>query len=254
MIKYLTYRLFRIYINAYGPFINSYGALVNYGQKYWSKYPNFNENNIAMRLKIGAIFPFGFLLLTLFCSCNSFNTSENEQFNGANTLTELDNLLLQLYKIDTSNCENLDDIVTINEKMRRLVENIRTNEKFENLINTFDEDTNRIGFVFSDDKQFGVFSWQTKMDCLGNSIKNIALFKSNGGVKVSSLYGEPMVYHNIQATQQDKNRPVYILAGSASTEKDSNSITKKGYKITNGYLAESQVAEEEQEYVNNTSL
>lgn len=207
-----------------------------------------------MKLKICALFPVGVLLLTLFSGCNPSNTSENEQFNGANTLTELDNLLLQLHKIDTSNCENLDDIVTINEKMRRLVENIQTTEKFENLINTFDEDTNRIDFVFSGDKQFGVFSWQTKMDCLGNSIKNIALYKSGDKVMVSSLYGEPLVYHNITATQQDKNRPVYILLGSASTDKDLNDLIKKGYKITNGYLSESQVTEPGQAFVNNISL
>lgn len=69
---------------------------------------------------------------------------------------------------------------------------------------------------------------------------------------VSSLYGDPMVYHNIKTNKQEKSNPVYILLGISSTEKDLNSMTKKGYKITNGgYLVESKIPQTKKAFANN---
>jgi len=89
------------------------------------------------------------------------------------------------------------------------------------------------------------------MDWLGHGIKNIALYKSNDKVMVSSLYGDPMVYHNIETNKQEKGKPVYILLGISSTENDLNNLTKKGYKITNGYLVESKIPQTEKAFANN---
>ena len=207
-----------------------------------------------MRLKTKVAFLVSCSLLILFVSCKPSNKSDNKAFNAEETLAELDGLLSRLHQIDNTDCKNLDEIVTINESMRRIVENVQTNEKFEGLIKSFDKTAHQIGFIFSGDKQFAVFSWQTKMDCLGNSIKNISLYKYEDKVKSSSLYGNPMVYHRIKSNKQDKKKTLYILEGSSSNEKDLNDITKKGYRITNGYLAEARIQEPEQAYVTNASL
>jgi len=207
-----------------------------------------------MRLKTKVAFLVSCSLLILFVSCKPSNKSDNKAFNAEETLAELDGLLSRLHQIDNTDCKNLDEIVTINERMRRIVENVQTNEKFEGLIKSFDKTAHQIGFIFSGDKQFAVFSWQTKMDCLGNSIKNISLYKYEDKVKSSSLYGNPMVYHRIKSNKQDKKKTLYILEGSSSNEKDLNDMTKKGYRITNGYLAEARIQEPEQAYVTNASL
>jgi len=207
-----------------------------------------------MRLKTKVAFLVSCSLLILFVSCKPSNKSDNKAFSTEETLAELDGLLSRLHQIDNTDCKNLDEIVTINERMRRIVENVQTNEKFEGLIKSFDKTAHQIGFIFSGDKQFAVFSWQTKMDCLGNSIKNISLYKYEDKVKSSSLYGNPMVYHRIKSNKQDKKKTLYILEGSSSNEKDLNDITKKGYRITNGYLAEARIQEPEQAYITNASL
>lgn len=206
-----------------------------------------------MRLKKIELFIKYCLLLVLVVSCDFSNKSKSEQLNAQEILAELNDLLLQLHQIDNTDCKNLDEIVTINENMRRMVENVQTTEKFEGLINAFDKKTHQIGFIFSEDEQFAVFSWRTKMDCLGNNIKNIALFKHNGTLKASSLYGNPMVYQYIKSHKMNDNKRVYILAGSSSTDKGSNDLTQRGYTISNGYLAELQIPEIEQAYVDNAS-
>jgi len=195
-----------------------------------------------------------FSCLMLCLSCGTSNKSKNDHFNGKETLAELDGLLMQLDQFDASDCGNLNEIVTINEKMRRMVENIRSTKAFDSIAKAFDANTNQIDFVVSEDEQFGVFSWQTKMDCLGNSIKNIALYKSDNKVLASSLYGKSMMYHKIKSRKQTEGKTVYLLLGSASTNKEPNNVTAKGYKITNGYLAESQIPTSDEAYVNNTSL
>jgi len=207
-----------------------------------------------MRFKKIEIFLMCYLLLIVSLSCNSSDKSETEHFEAKDTLVELDTLLFQLRKIDTADCANMDEIVTVNETMRGIVENIRTIEEFDDLVNAFENGSYQISFVFSEDEKLGLFSWRTKMDCLGNNIKNIALFKYNGKVKASSLYGNPMMFQNIKSKKQNKDKTLYIFEGSSSTDNNLNDLTQKGYKITNGYLAESQIPETEQAYVNKTSL
>ncbi|WP_148261528.1 hypothetical protein [Flagellimonas ruestringensis] len=190
-----------------------------------------------MRLKtiITACITFG--LLIPFTSCNNSNNMELEQFDAKNTLAQLDNLFIQLNGLDTVDCQNLDEIVTINEKMRGIIENIRSTKKFDDLAAAYNEDEHQIGFVVSEDRQFGVFSWKTKMDCMGHNIKNIALYKSNNKVVASSLYGKPIIYHEITSKNQNNGKTIYLLNG----EKGQLNATTKAYTITNGNLAESQI-------------
>ncbi|WP_127136733.1 hypothetical protein [Flagellimonas oceanensis] len=194
-----------------------------------------------MKSKIFSTILMSYSFLALFLGCGTSNKSQNDHFNGKDALAKLDGVLMQLDQFDASDCSNLDDIVTINEKMRRIVESIRSTNAFDSIVQAFDANTNQIDFVISEDEQFGVFSWRTKMDCLGNNIKNIALYKSDNKVLASSLYGKSMIFHDIKSQKQAEGKTVYLLLGSSSINKVPKDLTAKGYKITNGYLTESQI-------------
>ncbi|MBO0341096.1 hypothetical protein [Flagellimonas profundi] len=188
------------------------------------------------------------LMLLLYLSgCNSSTKSNKEPFNANATLEQLDTLLGQLQGIDSFDCKNLDEIVTINEDMRRIVENIRSIDEFDRLVEAYQAKEHQITFSFSEDKQIGVFSWHTKMDCLGHIIKNISLYKSNGKVIASSLYGKSLIFNSIGSIQKDNGNVVYLLNGGTTSEEPAI----MGYTITNGYLVESTIPVAEKTYVNN---
>ncbi|MBO0329793.1 hypothetical protein [[Muricauda] lutisoli] len=186
------------------------------------------------------------LLLSLY-GCNSSTRSNKNPFNAHATLEQMDKLLAELQDIDTIDCKNLDEIVTINEDMRGIVENIRTIDEFDRLVEAYQAKEHQITFSFSEDKQMGVFSWYTKMDCLGHVIKNIALFKSKDKVTASSLYGKSLIFNSIGSVQKDNGNVVYLLNGDRVSEEP----TILGYTITNGYLVESTMPVAEKTYVNN---
>jgi hypothetical protein len=185
-------------------------------------------------------FPIGLILLMMMSSCNFSGKSKEHAFNPSNTLDQLEVLLTQLNELDTTDCANLDEIVSINEKMRRIVENIRSAESFDQLAKTYKTQHSNVKFMVSEDMVFGIFSWRTKMDCLGNQIKNIALYKTDKGILASSLYGTPRIYHKVGSSSFKKGR--YILYAD-------NLL--KGYSISNGYLEEIQLGPNEASYVKN---
>ena len=113
------------------------------------------------------------------------------------------------------------------------------------MVDTFNKNQHRIDLVVSEDEQFAIFSWETKMDCLGNQIKNIALYKTNEKVRVSSLYGTPMLYREI--SQTDLNHQMYYILGG-NTAEETSKVTQKIYKITNGYIEEAQIPLQELSY------
>ncbi|GAB4508984.1 MAG: hypothetical protein Tsb004_08670 [Allomuricauda sp.] len=163
-------------------------------------------------------------------SCDFSKKSKENDFYTSNTLDELEVLLTQLNQLDTIDCRNMDEIVSINESMRRILENIRSVEKFDKLAKAYKTHRPNVKFAISEDGTFGVFSWRTKMDCLGNQIKNIALYKTDNGVLTSSLYGTPMIYHRVSSNPMKKGN--YLLHAN-------NAI--KGYSISNGYLEETSI-------------
>jgi|10_taG_2_1085330.scaffolds.fasta_scaffold13256_3 hypothetical protein len=181
-------------------------------------------------------------------SCNNSYKSNNTPFHGTATLAEMDTLLTKLQDLDTVDCKNLDKIVVINEKMRRIVENIRFTEEFDKLVKAYQQNEYQITFVFSEDKHIGVFSWNTKMDCLGHSIKNIALFKSNDKLHATSLYGESMIYKEIASRKKSNNKTIYILSGETILREPAIN----GYTIANEHLVESSIPTIEETYVDNT--
>lgn len=177
--------------------------------------------------------------LVLFTNCKNDSKSIADPFNAKETLAQLDSLVIQIEALDNEKCENLDTIVILNEKMRRIIENIRSINKFDDLVNNFDQDRHQIGLTVSEDGKFGVFNWQTKMDCLGIHIKNIALYKSDGRVYASSLYGEPLVCHKITNKTINTGKTVYLLGGSSSTNLSDSLV--KTYTISNGDLVEARI-------------
>ncbi|MCR9226554.1 MAG: hypothetical protein NXH90_03915 [Flavobacteriaceae bacterium] len=198
-----------------------------------------------MKLKSFTYLVIGCVLLIYFVGCDSFKKSGLEQLNTKQTLAQMDDLLMQLEKLDITECNNTDKVVTINEDIRGLVESIRNPTKFDSLVDILVQGNRQINFVASKDRQFGVFSWQTKMDCLGNQIKNIALYKSNGRVEASSLYGSPMLYGEI--SQTDHNREMHYTLRE-NTFKNTSDVAVKTYKISNGYIEETQIPLQELSY------
>ena len=196
-----------------------------------------------MRLKTSATFLLGCFLLIFFVGCKSSDELDNRAFNAEETLAELDGLLMQLDQFDASDCENLNDIVTINERMRRIIEGIHSPKEFDELAGVFDAGKHKIGFLVSEDDLFGVFYWQTNMDCLGQSIKNIALYKSGDRLLVSSLYGKPMIYEKLTSEKMNQNKTIYLLHSRASKQ---NQTVTKAYTIANTILVESQIPPSEQ--------
>ncbi|WP_421807176.1 hypothetical protein [Flagellimonas sp.] len=176
------------------------------------------------------IFYIAIVLSMISSSCDFSKKSKENDFYTSNTLDELEVLLTQLNQLDTIGCRNMDEIVSINESMRRIVENIRSAEKFDKLAKAYKTHRPNVKFAASEDGTFGVFSWRTKMDCLGNQIKNIALYKTDNGVLSSSLYGKPMIYHRVSSNPMKKGN--YLLHAN-------NTI--KGYSISNGYLEETPI-------------
>ncbi len=200
-----------------------------------------------MRLKIMVAPLICLTLLLCLSSCNISTKSNKKPLDANATLEQIDTLLAQLQDMDTIDCKNLDEIVTINEKMRGIVENIRTVDEFDKLVEAYQSKEHQIVFSFSEDKQMGVFSWHTKMDCLGHTIKNIALFKSVNKVIASSLYGKSLIFNSIDQIQKGNGNVVYLLNGGTTSEEP----TTLGYTITNEYLVEAKIPIAEKTYVNN---
>nr|WP_292959891.1 MULTISPECIES: hypothetical protein [unclassified Allomuricauda] len=178
--------------------------------------------------------------LVLFTNCKNDSKSKANPLNAKETLAQLDSLAIQIEALENEKCENLDTIVILNEKMRRIIENIRSINEFDDLVNSFDQDRQQIGLTVSEDGKFGVFTWQSKMDCLGIHIKNIALYKTDGRVYTSSLYGEPLVCHEITNKTINTDKTVYLLRGSSSTNISDSLI--KTYTISNGDLVEARIS------------
>nr|WP_297788601.1 hypothetical protein [uncultured Allomuricauda sp.] len=191
-----------------------------------------------MRSKTIIFLFMGFSALLQLPSCNNSNNKQLNQFDAKDTLAELDTLLTQLNSLESEDCNNLDEIVTLNEKIRGIVEGIKSPKEFNELLSVFNGDKHKIGFLVSEDELLGVFSWQTKMDCLGHSIKNIALYISGDKLVASSLYGKPMIYEQIALEKLDSNKTIYLLSTKATKQ---NTTVTKGYTIINGVLMQSEV-------------
>ncbi|WP_318308614.1 hypothetical protein [Flagellimonas crocea] len=186
----------------------------------------------------------GLCLLINFTSCQNKTSkaSKDGNFDAKEIIAELDFLLNQLDDLDATNCQNLDEIVTINEKMRGVIESIRSVHQFDKVVNAFDQNRQQIAFVVSKDKRFGVFSWETKMDCLGNGIKNVALYKWNEKIMASSLYGMPLIYDQISTKEPQNKKKVYFLYGTPSKAEQSELFITKAYTIIDGDLTESNIS------------
>ncbi|MDF0705821.1 hypothetical protein [Flagellimonas okinawensis] len=176
--------------------------------------------------------------------------SKNQQLTGYEVLDKLDSLATRLNNLESKDCENIDEIVTINEQMRRIIEDIYSNNVLDELITAAHKETHQIVFASSEDKNVGVFSWESKLDCLGHNIKNIALFRSNNRVSTSSLYGKSMMYSEVSLLKNNNNKMLYQLKGTSHFGE--NKVN--GYTISNGQLIESQIPNKavSRQYANST--
>ncbi len=181
------------------------------------------------------------LITIVLASCQNSNsrTKGNNSVDANKTLAKMDQLLFQLDGLDANDCNAIDRIVEVNEKLRREIENLRLVEELDYMVDAHDPNSHEIGLIVSDDGNFALFSWQTKMECLGQSIKNIAVFKSKNQLRISSLYGKPMLYSRISQVKETTGNNIYLLHSQKT--KDTQNIIM-GYTISNGILAEAQIS------------
>lgn len=157
-------------------------------------------------------------LLLIIMSCQ-LTTSKSEKFSSIKSekelLTTLDSLFVELNKNDIDNLEynSSETMVDINEKIRRVIENINSNELLKALELEYGKKNHSFSFVLSSDGKIGVFSWYTRMDNTGNEIKNIALHQKKNKVVPTSLYGEPIIYNGIYQLKSHKGQTVYLIHG-----------------------------------------
>lgn len=190
------------------------------------------------------------VILIICYNCNISQEPAKETLSAESTLAQLDSLLIQLDKLNTHDCQKMDNAVTLNEKMRRIVENIQSVNEFGRLMEVYPKKPHKINFTFSDDKQIGVFSWDSKLTCLGHSIKNIALFKSKNSVVATSLYGEALNYNHITSSQEDTQKTIYLFHGNANSEKP----IVNAYTITDKHLTAYRMPSAEEEYASSQKI
>ena len=128
---------------------------------------------------------------------------------------------------------DFDAIVLQNEEIRRDIESIHTQERFEALVQAIRQGSKNCRGLVSPDGRLVIMSWKTGLDRLGYDIKNMALFKYDGKIKVSSLYGNPKIFERIEQIKGTKGRANYILKENGEGKANPDTYA---FRISEGYL------------------
>ncbi|MFD2098500.1 hypothetical protein [Flagellimonas iocasae] len=132
-----------------------------------------------------------------------------------------------------------ESIVSTNEQIRQTIERNITNTQILNEIQAYlPKKKHAFSFVLSNDKKFGVFSWNTGKNDF--PIKNIGLYVNNNKVVPTSLYGNPINYDRIYTIQNELGPPSYILGGFEDPSKTPHSYHLSAYLIRGGGIEETQ--------------
>ncbi len=172
------------------------------------------------------------------CLSNFKKTDKDFSFeNEKELIATLDSLFVELNKIETKNHDYkaIESIVSINEKIRRVIENIQSKEILKALEIEYGKSHHAFTFVISPDRNVGIFSWFTRMDASGNAIKNIALHLSKDKIIPTSLYGEPIMYRKIYQVDSNTGQTMYLVYGNI--DNPSSSFQRlNSYILRDGHL------------------
>lgn len=175
--------------------------------------------------------------LLLLVGCSGSEQSEAVPGNGKELVASLDRLFEELSAQRTNPSDLSEEVVRLNEKIRRTIEGIRPTGHLVEIAESCSEGGHGFSFTLSRDKKLGIFSWHTKMDASGNKIKNMALFDQGGRLAVSSLPSAPIIYDKIHQLKSYKGKVLYILQGSDNTAEGSF-FRLDAYTLRNGQLEE----------------
>ncbi|MHA7865664.1 hypothetical protein [Flagellimonas marinaquae] len=130
---------------------------------------------------------------------------------------------------------DLDAVVSQNEEIRRDIEAINTQERFDALVQAIKEGSKHAQGLVSPDGKLVIMSWKTGLEQMGYDVKSMALFKYDGKIKVSSLYGHPKIYDGIQQIKGTNGITFYKLKENGEG-KGSSAPNNNAYRISDGYL------------------
>lgn len=180
------------------------------------------------------------LAIFLFWSCANpeYNSQKSPPIphfkNGRELVDHLDMLFGQLSSLD-SNASNFEEARTqANQQIRRTIEHIGAHQMLLEVHKIYNFSTHVFSFALSDDLKLAVFSWDSRRD-VTNAFKNIALYAKHQKVIPTSLYDEPIIYHEVLTINAPGNRSYYLLHGKGKTQEgfdfyrlDALSLTKDG--------------------------
>lgn len=175
-------------------------------------------------------------LLLIGCG-NITDKNAKSPTSGKEVITVLDSLFQGLANLERPTQGLSEDVVQVNENIRRTVENIRSSDLLAEIGKEFASKEHDFSFILSEDKKLGVFSWHTKMNTSGNKIKNIALYSTGDKIEPSSLYDTPIIYDKIHQVESYKGKNLYVLHGHLNSG-DGHYFRLNAYILKNGYLEE----------------
>lgn len=173
------------------------------------------------------------VILGLFVGCQSQDRKQKEIISPQAKQELLQGKFVHLSWLISQEESDFEAIVSQNEEIRRDIESIHTQERFEALVQAIRQGSKNCQGLVSPDGRLVIMSWKTGLDRLGYDVKSMALFKYEGKIKVSSLYGNPKIFERIDQIKGTKGRANYILKENG--EGGANPDTY-AYRISEGYL------------------
>lgn len=167
-------------------------------------------------------------------ACSGSDQSDNNPKNGKEAVATLDRLFLELADLQEDGSGISEEVVKVNETIRRTIENIPYGQLVE-LGESYSHGKHGFTLALSEDQKLGIISWHTKMDASGNKIKNMALYDSGNQFEVSSLLGSPIIYEKIYQVETYKGEVLYVLHGKEHTG-SGNYYRLDAYTLRDGQL------------------
>ena len=153
----------------------------------------------------------------------------------------MDWLFVQLANLDTTDSEYMESATLINEQIKKTMECVKLPKRLLEVDKSYWVKKHDFLFALSDDGQFGVFSWDSKIESTSGSIKNIALYASQKKVIPTSLYGEALHYNQIHTIKNQKGSPLYVLHGKGKSAESQNFYRLDAYTIKKDGLGDAKI-------------
>ncbi|GAB5540124.1 MAG: hypothetical protein Salg2KO_22270 [Salibacteraceae bacterium] len=190
-------------------------------------------NNMKLSERICNKFLSGSLALMVCIGCQSSDKDSQKTATPVEQQELLQGKFVHLSWLTNQEESDFDAIVLHNEEIRRDIESIHTLERFEALAQAIKQGSKNCQGLVSPDGRLVIMSWKTGLDRLGYDVKSMALFKYDGKIKVSSLYGNPKIFERIEQIKGTKGRANYILKESGMEGSTSDNYA---YRISDCYL------------------